>query len=261
MGGHRISLLMPFRANPGDPGYAERVRNFEWVREYWAEQLPLAEFIHGHDESVPYSKTRAVNDAARKANGDIFVILDADAYFPAEVLLTAAREIRLARKRGRKLWYVPYRRFYRLDREISEVICWSDPGNPLVLPDPPPKRYAEELPTYSGNSDVRAHWYGALVQVMPREAFEDVGGMDERFAGWGSEDVAFMRCVDTLYHPHKTLARSVCHLYHPRMGVDVTNRKWAGQASANSNWPLSRKYLLAKGDPVLMRMLVNEWRS
>lgn len=259
--GHGISILMPFRAYPDDNGYAERVRNFEWVKAYWSEQLPLAEFIHGHNEDAVYSKTKAVNDAWRRATGDVVVILDADAYFPAEVLETAAREIRLARMNDRKLWYVPYRLFYRLTADISRLICQSDPGNQLVLPDPVPKAFAEQFSTYSGNSDTRAHWYGALVQVMPREAFEMTGGMDERFAGWGSEDVAYMRAVDTLYAPHKTLARSVCHLYHPRTGTDVTNRRWAGQARANANWPLSKRYLEARGDPEKMGSLVREWRQ
>lgn len=259
--GWGISLLVPFRANPGDPGYHERVRNFEWIKAYWEEQLPLAELIHGHDESYPYSKTRAVNDAARRATGDVFVILDADAYLHPEVIEKSAHEIRVARREGRPTWYVPYRRFYRLDDEISRMITWSDPGDPLRLPDPPPRRYVESVQTYSGQSDFRAHWYGALIQVMPREAFEECGGMDERFAGWGSEDVAFMRAVDALYAPHKSLARSVCHLYHPRMGKDVTDRKWAGQESANSNWPLSKRYLEAKGDPAKMRALVNEYKE
>lgn len=259
--GWGISLLVPFRANPGDPGYHERVRNFEWIKAYWEEQLPLAELIHGHDESVPYSKTRAVNDAARRATGDIFVILDADAYLHPEVIEKSAHEIRVARREGRKLWYIPYRRFYRLDDDISRMITWSDPGDPLRLPDPPPRRYVESVQTYSGQSDFRAHWYGALIQVMPREAFEECGGMDERFAGWGAEDVAFMRTVDALYAPHKSLARSVCHLYHPRLGKDVTDRKWAGQESANSNWPLSKRYLEAKGDPAKMRALVNEYKE
>lgn len=260
--GHGISILMPFRAYPEDHGYAERMRNFEWVKAYWAQQLPLAEFIHGHDNSTPYSKTRAVNDAASRATGDVVVILDADAYFSPEVLETAAREIRLARRHGRKLWFVPYRRFYRLTADISRLVCESNPGNPLVLPDPIPFAYAELLPTYSGQSDVRAHWYGALVQIMPREAWEATGGMDERFAGWGSEDVAYMRAVDTLFSPHKTLARSVCHLYHPRIGADVTDRKWAGQqGKANANWPLSKRYLEARGDPEKMRKLVQEWQK
>lgn len=260
--GHGISLLVPFRANPGDPGYAERIRNFEWIKAYWREQLPLAEFIHGHDESVPYSKTRAVNDAARRATGDVLVILDADAYLSPEVIETAAREIRLARKAGKKLWYVPYRRFYRLQEDITNVLCQSDPSNPLQLPDPLPLQYIEDVATYSGQSDVRAHWYGALITIMAVEAFFLAGMMDERFCGWGSEDVAFMRAVDTLYHPHKTLLHSVCHLYHPRIGSDVTNRKWTGQkGKPNANWPLSKRYLECRGDPVRMQKLVDGWRT
>jgi hypothetical protein len=50
------------------------------------------------------------------------------------------------------------------------------------------------------NPDV-AHRYGVLIQILPREAIEIIGGWDERFRGWGGEDHATVRATDTLYGP------------------------------------------------------------
>jgi len=52
------------------------------LRNYWEEMLPEAEIIIGRDPKLrlPFSKTYAVNAAAKKAHGKYFVILDADAY-------------------------------------------------------------------------------------------------------------------------------------------------------------------------------------
>src|SRR5882762_5788790 len=83
--GWGISLLIPFRSPPGD----ERERNFRWLKEYWAHELPEAGVIQGHDVHVPFSKTCAVNNAAELAHGDILVILDADAYLTGEQVVKA----------------------------------------------------------------------------------------------------------------------------------------------------------------------------
>jgi predicted glycosyltransferase involved in capsule biosynthesis len=63
-----------------------------------------------------------------------------------------------------------------------------------------------------------AHHYGALILIMPRAAFEAAGGMDERFRGWGAEDVSFVHAVDTLYGRHRTLDASAHHLFHQTLG-------------------------------------------
>ena len=257
--GWGVSLLVPFTAYEDDPGREYRIRNFSWLRSYWQAQLPLAEWIHGKNFDVPYSKTRAVNDAASRATGDIFVILDADAYFLPEVIETAAREIRIALKNGERRYYVPYRRFYRLTSVISEVICQSDPGNPLVLPDPPPWTYVEKIGTYSsGDAVTKAHWFAAMAICLPREAWECIGGMDERFQNWGSEDLCTKLALDALYTPGRTLHRPVHHLYHPRIGDKFDDRKWAGQVSAQANWDLAKRYREAQHDPAKMRKLVSE---
>jgi hypothetical protein len=104
---------------------------------------------------------------------------------------------------------------------------------------------------------------------MPREAWEMVGGMDWRFRGWGGEDVAFMRAVDTLYTKHKTTRNQVLHLWHafanaPELTVKGDPnllRLWGGQDSGQRNDRLANRYYAAFGDHDRMRRLVDEYQE
>lgn len=178
-----ISLLVPFGGK--DPRRAEV---WEWLEQYWRENLPDCEIVVGHDRrsrkrGVPFSKAVAVNDAFKRSRGDIIVVLDADTYMSTEVITHCARRIRTAQQYGVRMWLIPYRFLFRLTREASDRVLASDPCDPLQFSTPPPREDVESV-----NGSGSGHFYGALAQIMPREAFEIVGGMDPRFRGWGSED-------------------------------------------------------------------------
>lgn len=253
--GEGVSLLVPFRSDGG-----VRAETWHWLRRYWADALPGAEILIGTDSAVDedagiaFSKAAAVNDAASRATGDVFVILDADCYIYASQLMRAVRRIREAREDGRRLWLMPYRRFYRLTRAFSRRVLESDPCDPLWPGDFPAHDIVEVIPEKSSSC---AHYFGALIQVMPREAFETVGGMDPRFRSWAHEDVSFMRAVDTLWSRHHTLPGPVFHLWHPTFGTISTTRYWKGGKPGQNDW-LGNRYTACIGDPVRMRLLVDE---
>lgn len=252
--GHGISLLVPFRSNhPGD----DRELNFLWLKEYWANELPYAEFIQGYNDETPFCKTAAVNDAASRATGDILVIIDADAYLTGDQLLEAAHRIREARREDRPLWLVPYRRLYRLNRRATEALRDSDPADPLRFSTPPPHYALEHDDTYGGNRPDRGHWFAAMCMVVPVEAFRMLNGMDTRFKGWGGEDVAFMLALDTLYAQHKSVRGEILHMHHPRISEGKFIRKWAGQDTALLSSRLNYYYRAAYGDPLKMLTLLN----
>lgn len=257
--GHGISIIIPFRC----PDMKHpRARNIEWLKRYWAAQLPDAEIIIGEDPDmdVPFSKSVAINNGVAKSTGDVLVLVDADGYIEIESVLHCAKEIRLARKLGHRLWFVPYRQFYRLTEHISKKLLNSNPKHPHKFPCPPDKEHR------LGDSDPSTgHWYGAMIQIMPREAFELVGGWDPRFRGWGGEDHAAMRAMDTLYTIHKTLPGQVLHVWHPQIGNDGVKdwvhwkeRRWDGQHDPAVNNRLSWRYYWATGKPRAMRHLLNE---
>lgn len=261
--GHGISILVPFHCP--DHGN-QRAKNWHWLKRYWKAQLPGAEIVMGEDwlsltdPFIPFSKSSAVNDAASRATGDIFAIIDADGYLESAAVLHAARKIRHAREHGRRLWFVPYRHFFRLNKEASARLLASNPYDPYEFPHPPPPC---DIQNMSGSQ--HGHWFGAGAQIMPREAFECVGGWDERFRGWGGEDHAAMRAMDTLWWWHKTLPGQFLHVWHPMRSpkkedvwVEWTERVWANQVEAGANDALSSKYYGAYGHYDRMRRLVEE---
>lgn len=175
--GHGISLVVPIHFNADD----QRAVNWRWLFDYWRAQLPEADIVPGYDRqainhNLPFSKSCAVNDGVRKATGDILVIIDADGFVPASTILECAQRIRQARNEGHRLWFVPYRQFYRLTEAASARLLASDPKHPLEFPTPP---WPEDILDTSGSQ--LGHWYGAGIQILPREAFDIVGGWDERF--------------------------------------------------------------------------------
>jgi glycosyltransferase involved in cell wall biosynthesis len=261
--GRGTSIIIPFRS----PKTTDvRTRNLAWLVRYWKHHLPGAEVIIGDDPDtdLPFSKAVAINRAVAKSKGDVLVLVDADGFLTADRVMHCVDEIRDARRRGNKLWFMPYRKFYRLSNEATLRMLNSDVRNPYAFPDT-----VDQADIMNVDSDpTTAHRYGALIQILPREAFEIVGGWDERMRGWGAEDHAAMRATDTLYGPHKTLPTSVLHLWHPMIGsngsadiVHWKDRRWEGQDDPAVNNNLSYRYYHAYLKPVLMRKLVDEWKK
>jgi hypothetical protein len=185
----------------------------------------------------------------------VFVILDADAYMDPRVVQICANNIDQAGAHGRRLWYMPYNKLYRLNEPITMELLRSDPTAPYAIPSPPPEEWLEP-----GRSHDYGHQYGAMMQIMPRDAFFLAGGFDPRFnRGWGSEDGSMLRAVDTLYCPHELVRADILHMYHVRHGHDWKTRRWAGQhIDGAANTRLAHRYALATGEPGWMRALVDE---
>lgn len=247
--GKGVSLLVPFRNDSGSRG-----RIWAWLKQYWAHVLPEADLVIGSDDGTPFSKTVALTDAAGRARGDVYVLLDADCYISSKVIMDCTERIRQARKRKRRVWFVPYRRFYRLTQETTELILNSSPVEPYSFRCPPLDSAIE-----NPNGVAHGHWYGAMIQIIPSEAFWAVGGMDPRFRGWGGEDISFVRAVDTVYAKHKTTNNEVWHLRHERIGDAWDMHMWEGQQKALENGPLAIRYRIAWGDRAKMLALVKEY--
>lgn len=243
----KISLLIPFSSR--DP---IRRHSLKWLLKYWKHELPQAEIIIGRSRGKIFCKGEALNDAVSRSSGKVLVILDADAYLPGRIIDRCAN--RILEDLRNHLWYVPYRHLYRLTRKVTHKILDSDPCHPLRLPSPPP------FGSYENTQDKSryGHRYGAMIMMFPREAFDILGCFDERFKGWGGEDIALLRALDTLYGKHKTTRNDILHLWHPFIGHDYKERMWKGQTHANVNSNLAIRYHKATRHPKAMRQLVDE---
>ena len=256
--GAGLSLLVPYR-NDHEEGRAD---NWAWLRQYWEHALPEAELIVGDAPGDPFSKTCAVNAAFRESTGDVIALVDADCYIDPSVVLECAEEIRTGRHRPQPepVWFVPYRHLYRLTRVSTLILTASEPDDPFLFATPP----ADDEVGPKGGSNF-GHWYGALIQIFPREAFERVHGMDARFRGWGGEDVSLVLAIDTLFGVHRTTSNQVVTLWHTVQSMPGTNpellRLWEGQEDPRKNWKTAGRYRKALRNPEAMRALIDEWVS
>lgn len=54
------------------------------------------------------------------------------------------------------------------------------------------------------------------INIITRSMWEDVGGFDPRFLGWGHEDRAFVHAVEVLHGPRVRVAGHMLNLWHPK---------------------------------------------
>ncbi len=187
-------------------------------------------------------------------------MIDADCYIDASVILKCAAEIRKGRERSPRepVWFIPYRHFFRLTGPATLFLLASDPKDPFPFSSPP-----DSVDVGPRNGNDFGHWFGALIQIFPREAFQAVHGMDARFRGWGGEDVTFALLLDTLFGVHRLSSNQVLTLWHTIQFNPGTNpnllRTWQGQDNPRQNWGLAGRYRKALRDPEAMRGVIDEW--
>jgi len=220
--------------------------------EYWRSELPHAEIIIGKSRSKVFCKGEALNHCLNKSNGKVLVVLDADAYMPGHIINRCANRILEELDHG--LWYVPYRHLYRLTQEITDLVIHSNPEYPFRIPVPPPDCWIEN----QGDISKYGSRYGAMITIFPREAIRTIKCFDERFKGWGGEDIALLRALDTLYGKHKTTRNAVFHLWHPFHGDTYRTRVWDSQKYPGNNSQLANKYNSATRNLKKMNEIIRE---
>ncbi|MGE5582411.1 MAG: glycosyltransferase family 2 protein [Bacillota bacterium] len=187
----KLSVLIPFKPDNG-----RRDLNMEYVRQRYQKLMPELELVICLDYSEPFCKGKAVNEAAKKATGEIFIVVDADVIFEPELI----RKIDLYMHVHH--WLQPFKVCYLLSQTASDQVMEQGPAAKITFG--PNQAEAAEI--------VEA---GPLMNVMTRECFEAVGGFDERFKGWGWEDIAFSRSLDTICGNHFRMDETIYHLWHP----------------------------------------------
>ena len=236
-----VSILVPFRDSDGT-----RSQPWSFVRERLERLYPEAELIVASDDGEdPFHKTLALNRAAAAAKGEILILYDADMLVSIDVLKEVVEVVRA----NPMAWGQPYNQKIKLNEAGTQAIYdagadwdgtlrWRDFGKP------------ESQTTFKA----------APPLVVSRQAWEIVGGMDERFSrGWGQEDVAFARALEVLCgRPLRQPSAEAFHLFHNRIGVSG-NDLWPGQTAEDKRYHiwLQAQYQRAR-TPDQMRKLLEE---
>jgi N-terminal domain of galactosyltransferase len=221
----KVSILFPFKS---DSGYRDTI--FNWVRKYYGYYFPHIEQCIGKSRSKDFSRAQAINDAARSATGEIFIIHDGDIICSPKSIKDSLQLVR------KKHWVIPYSKVFDLTKKSTELIITNHP----VWPKKGNYHYTERLNgkflTVGG------------VNVISRDSFNKVKGFDERFIGWGGEDDAFAFTADRICGVHSRLDTELLHLWHPRL-EPVNNKHY------QRNLLLLKSYQRCKTKEEIIRML------
>ena len=219
------SVLVPRRA-----GDEWRDRLWEFCRAWWIEHG--MEPIEGHHDDGPFNRSAAVNTAAVKApDAGCLVVVDADALPRAFSQVEQAAA--LAIETGKLVR--AYENYQSLDRRGTKKILDGHRGSWR-------KFVRWENPDHLSSCI-----------AVPRSLWDDLGGFDERFVGWGFEDRAFFEAASRLADGTLRVAGDVFHLWHPR-----SPEKSKSRPEYVANAELASRYRSAS--PAEMRELLAEAR-
>lgn len=230
----KISVLVPYRR---DDGRRDRLWTWVYPRLLLALQAHHEpHFVIADDARADpelFNRPQALNRAARRTNAGVILIADADTTFTSPLELVDAIE-QTARD---GIWRMP-QRYTQL----------TEDGTDLFMAGRTLDEIGPDGVTWEGDG---VCWSGLV--VIPREAWDIVRGGDERYVGWGADDVALGQALDTLYGQHERWDGNAVHLWHPR---DDQNKGWHRNSVAQRE--LTERYDAAAGDLAKMGELILE---
>lgn len=214
-----VAAIIPYR-----PEDRERERNWECTRLQWL-RLGWKAYIGDHD-GQPFSRSRAINNAAKQAGDvDVFCIADVDFLFGGDQAEEAAE---VAFRECAHV--VPYSTMHVLGPAETKKV--RDGQSPETVP---------ILDSFS------LSWVCAA--MVSRELFERVKGFDERFIGYGEEDLGFVASTGTLGVKMRVNGLAY-HLSHGEPAKDHPLRQ--------QNRDLCSRYRGADGDVAAMQAILDE---
>lgn len=221
----RVVVLVPRRA--GEP---HRDRVWAWARGWWARNFSDWEVFEGHHDDGPFNRAAAINAAAQAAGDfEVAIVADADSIVDPETLERASR-------RAAHAWRVviAFERFAHLTRAMTDRI----------------------MAGYTGSWEPGVDWSMtgtcSSMLAVPRVLWDAAGGFDDRFVGWGWEDVAFAHAALTFGGDLDRMPGTLWHLWHPPAG------KAGPHGHEDSNEALALRYRDASGDRLAMAALRRE---
>jgi hypothetical protein len=174
-----LSFLVAFRDVDGT-----RTRLWDLIRAKLETSFPDAEIVVGTDDGTdPFHKTLALNRAAAASSGSILAIWDTDTWIDERLVTDAVQQVAA----DPRIWCRPYCDKLKMnaaatDAVLAQGVAWD--GTP---------------PTGFGKPEWRTTYRYAPPFVVSRILWDTVGGMCERFRGWGQEDEAFALAAERLF--------------------------------------------------------------
>jgi hypothetical protein len=225
----KVVFLVPRR---NDGGHRDAL--WAWCRRRWETLFPNVPIVEGHHDLGPFNRSAAINRAAREAGDwDYAIVIDSDIFIRKSQLEKA---LKTAAKTGKVTW--AHRRWRGLHEDHTKRVI--NPRRPIIFG---PEVDNEDMDVLIERTNPIS-W--SCCVVIPRKVWDDLGGFDERFVGWGMEDMAFKSLVTCLYGWER-ISGDVYHLYHPRSEERIVKGEPGSTAAPEYvvNMRIGRRYMVA----------------
>jgi hypothetical protein len=209
----RAVVLVPRRSDG-----ARRDKVWDWVRGRWQREHPSYTIYEGHHTEGKFNRSYAINCAAQAAGEwDVAIIADADTFCgPAQI----TDAVQGATTSGVEFW-LAYDTYAYLSRAMSDQVMTGFLGN-----------------WYDGVEFTMTGTCSSMV-VVTRRLWDEVGGFDPGFVGWGFEDVAFSHACQTFGGGLKRTPGHAWHLHHPSSPEN---------SHRSPEWTANRNRMIRYGD-------------
>lgn len=188
----KVARVTPLRSDGGRRDLLWQFTDQRWRAAFgnWTHHV-------ASDEGTgPFCRGRLINrGAVDVGDWDVLVVTDADVMIdPVQVRHGVDMAVRLGRA------VLPFDRYLPLDEQMTDRVLDGYDG------------------TWSDGVDWAAmgaqHSHVSSVLIVPRSLWDEVGGFDERFVGWGAEDRALHRALNITAGVER-VSGPVWHLWHP----------------------------------------------
>lgn len=225
-----VQLFVPWRT---DHGHREQL--WHACMLYWGQLIPGLTVTIGDRVSDDPINRAAARNAAAAFNADGAPPWEVAVFADADVMVDKAWQVHTAIWQARRTGHLVYAHTWRagFGPEVTQRIVEGDSPQQWLA-----ARDEWDINTFSS------------CYAVPRALWDAVGGFDDRFVGWGFEDLAFMHACRTLAGVSR-VEGVVYHLWHPR-----PREAQEGQRHYGANEALWRRYTAADGDPDAMRQVL-----
>jgi GT2 family glycosyltransferase len=169
----------------------------DWILSRYECLMPEVQVILGRHNADGnfFNRSLARNNGVERSKREILLIADGDTIPEAESIRAGLDALENAP------WVIPYSKdqYFNIDIQSSDKIL---DGNPC-----------SQIRNFTWDHQLLS-WAGLL--LIRREDFYKVGGYDERFVGWGHEDVAFRIKADHDLGKNVRSPGRALHLWHER---------------------------------------------
>ena len=175
-----------------DAGEPWRSKHFYFLLDHYSKDFNI---VIG-DSDGEFNRSAARNNGVSNSTSEVSVIIDADNFIPIHQIKNA-----IVLASNKKILVKPFSSFGYLTEESTNLFyeCFDDLYTEFSA-----KHMEPPQEDFTGGA-----------YVMRKSLWQDLGGMDEGFIGWGAEDDAFHLLCKEKNIKIKYIDGIDYHLYHP----------------------------------------------